>query len=355
MSAAVINESGRQRMLLQKTALLCLQLVNSQDADEREAIRLQISLAVDTMESAHYGLIYGSKELNLPGNPPSNIHSIYFDPPVPLDMLLSNFIAHVRDFVREPDSNLSRNNPHLEYILKSSQGDLLRSLDIIVKEYQIHSESQIARLQRLEAILLFTTLSVLIFEALFIFRPLVRRIRQETVMLADSNKRLRNLSTIDGLTSIANRRHFDYYIDSEWSRAIRDASWISVIMIDIDYFKNYNDTYGHQTGDACLKAVAKELSDNVKRPGDLVARYGGEEFVVVLPDTDLAGATKVAENLRACIEKLAIPHATSSVSQVVTVSLGVATTIPTRQSLSSSLVSQADKAYTRQSMRAEIG
>ena len=140
------------------------------------------------------------------------------------------------------------------------------------------------------------------------------------------NQELKEIAYIDGLTGICNRRHFEEKLDQEWKRVTRDKTSMSIIMVDIDYFKPYNDTYGHQQGDKCLQQVAQTISAAVKRPGDFVARYGGEEFVVVLPNTPIEGALKVAENIRAQIEALRIPHAASAVSKFVTSSLGVANT-----------------------------
>ncbi|GGA20327.1 diguanylate cyclase [Okeania sp. KiyG1] len=138
------------------------------------------------------------------------------------------------------------------------------------------------------------------------------------------NQELEKIAYIDGLTGICNRRHFEEKLDQEWKRLRRDNAPMSIIMVDIDYFKPYNDTYGHQQGDKCLQQVAQTISAAVKRAGDFVARYGGEEFVVVLPNTPIEGALKVAEDIRRQIEALRIPHTASPVSKWVTSSLGVA-------------------------------
>lgn len=137
------------------------------------------------------------------------------------------------------------------------------------------------------------------------------------------NEVLEQLSSLDGLTGIPNRRRFNSYIELEWKRAQRQKLNLSLILLDIDKFKLYNDTYGHLEGDECLKKVAKVLQSTVNRATDIVARYGGEEFAVVLPDTDLDGAIHIAETMRRNIENSQIPHASSTVSDVVTISLGV--------------------------------
>lgn len=145
---------------------------------------------------------------------------------------------------------------------------------------------------------------------------------KELLELKEVNGRLASLSTIDGLTGIPNRRSFDTFIEMSWKNSIREQKPLSLIMADIDYFKAFNDNYGHLKGDDCLIMVAKTLSSCVKRPTDLVARFGGEEFIAVL-GTYKEGAIAVAERMRKSIEDLFIPHEYSPVSSYVTVSLGV--------------------------------
>jgi diguanylate cyclase (GGDEF)-like protein len=139
---------------------------------------------------------------------------------------------------------------------------------------------------------------------------------------------LRHIALIDGLTGIANRRRLDEVFEAEWRRAVRTHAQLSLILCDIDHFKNYNDHYGHQAGDDCLRTVAQLIAGQMNRPGDLAARYGGEEFVCILPDTSPEGATQVAERIRAEVQARALPHAHSSAGSVVTLSLGIATVIP---------------------------
>jgi diguanylate cyclase (GGDEF)-like protein len=160
-----------------------------------------------------------------------------------------------------------------------------------------------------------------------------RKAREEELLyinqqLEKSNEILKQNSIIDGLTGIFNRRHFDDMQRREWQRALRDANPISLIIIDIDYFKGFNDTYGHQMGDECLKKIAEALAGTVKRPGDLVARYGGEEFSAILPDTLLDGAVHVANKMQMNVARSNIPYPESRVSDRVTISLGVASIIP---------------------------
>ena len=159
--------------------------------------------------------------------------------------------------------------------------------------------------------------------------------------------KLRNFSYIDGLTGIANRRHFQEKLDQLWRHEARASEPLSLIMCDIDNFKAYNDTYGHQKGDECLQLVAHTLSETLKRPLDIVARYGGEEFVVILPDTTLNGASSIAEDMRERVESLGIIHDKSKIAKVVTISLGVATITPSQNSHYDALILAADQALYR--------
>jgi len=162
--------------------------------------------------------------------------------------------------------------------------------------------------------------------------------------LEAKNIELQRLSAIDGLTGIPNRRSFDEYITKEWGRAVREKTCLSLLLIDIDFFKKYNDGYGHQGGDDCLRKVATALADTMRRSSDMVARYGGEEFTVVLPNTDIGGAMVIAEELRMAIETLALKHEFSDVADIVSISLGAAGIPPQCGGDATSLISLADEA-----------
>lgn len=155
---------------------------------------------------------------------------------------------------------------------------------------------------------------------------------------------LQRLNNLDGLTQIPNRRRFEEHLSQEWRRTMREKVPLSLILGDIDYFKRYNDYYGHPAGDACLRQVAQALYKVVKRPADLVARYGGEEFVITLPNTTAAGAVQVAELILLEIQLLRIPHAQSDVSANVTMSLGVSSQVPSQESQVEFLIAAADRA-----------
>ena len=178
-------------------------------------------------------------------------------------------------------------------------------------------------------------------------QELETRVKNRTQELELQNKKLKKLfllATRDKVTGIANRYRLEDILEREWRNAIRNQISLSVIMIDIDRFKLYNDTYGHPEGDRCLWKVAQAIDATIKRPKDLVARYGGEEFIVILPDTNIPGNMVVAENIRSSIKALNIPHKTSDLSDRLTISLGAATTIPTINSQASTLIKAADKA-----------
>ncbi|MCL1470148.1 diguanylate cyclase domain-containing protein [Argonema antarcticum] len=162
--------------------------------------------------------------------------------------------------------------------------------------------------------------------------------------LQGANQELQHLAKLDSLTGVANRRRFDEYLDRAWVQMGRESQPLSLILCDIDYFKLYNDTYGHQAGDHCIQQVAKAISCAAQRPTDLVARYGGEEFAVILISTTAEGAVKVAEKIRAEVEALKIVHATSGVGEYVTLSLGVASTMPASTSSIAMLIALADEA-----------
>lgn len=158
-----------------------------------------------------------------------------------------------------------------------------------------------------------------------------------------ANHQLQKLANSDSLTALANRRYFDNYLQEEWKRLSTEKAYLSVIMCDVDCFKIYNDTYGHQLGDESLKKIARVLQECTKRPADLAARYGGEEFIILLPNTDLQKAIHIANKVSLGVKYLKIPHINSYVSNFVTVSLGLATTIPKFNQLPESLIAAADK------------
>ena len=159
-----------------------------------------------------------------------------------------------------------------------------------------------------------------------------------------ANNKLKRMAILDGLTQLANRRYFDEYLAQQWNFLKEKQLPISLILCDIDFFKLYNDTYGHQDGDFCLKQVAKAISDQVKRANDLVARYGGEEMAIILPNTDSEGAFLLAQKIRANLKTYQLDHSTSPINKYVTLSLGVASAIPNADDSPENLIKFADAA-----------
>jgi two-component system chemotaxis family response regulator WspR len=192
----------------------------------------------------------------------------------------------------------------------------------LVARIRYHSRSYMTLLQRDEA---------------------YRALRVSQQQLLDTNLVLQRLMNSDGLTGLSNRRHFDEYLELEWRRAIREQTQMSLLMIDVDYFKAYNDNFGHLEGDEALRQVAKAIRGSSSRPSDLPARYGGEEFALVLPNTSPGGARLLAEKLRQTIVEMNIPHIAPTEGSSLTVSIGLSTVVPQIGSHSRQLIQSADK------------
>ncbi|WP_339487409.1 PleD family two-component system response regulator [Pseudomonas sp. EL_65y_Pfl2_R95] len=194
------------------------------------------------------------------------------------------------------------------------------SIELIAR-IRYHSRSYIALQQRDEAF---------------------RALRESQQQLLEANLVLQRMMKSDGLTGLANRRHFDEYLEIEWNRALREQSQLSLVMIDVDYFKVYNDQFGHVAGDDVLRRVGTALAESCTRSSDLAARYGGEEFAMVLPGTSPGGARLQAEKVRRAVEALDIPHCRPEAGSPVTVSIGVATIVPAAGGNLLALVEKAD-------------
>jgi diguanylate cyclase (GGDEF)-like protein len=335
-SARLINLSGSQRWLSQSASLLCAELVYNQDTNERALLRQDLLKTIELIRT-------NNQQLTQDNQLSSQMKSMYFDQPLNLEARFERFTFEAITLANDPNNLLTSDNPHYTYVLQN-RVSFLKDLNEIVAQYQKESENKIEHLQLLDSASGAIILLTLVFLGLYIFRPLSNTLLNERIQLEQANQELALLSSMDGLTGIANRRQFDYFLSLQWSLASRKKERIALIMCDIDHFKAYNDHYGHLQGDECLKKVASALKKSVKRQGDLLARYGGEEFVVVLPNTDFDGAKKIAEDLRTNVEQLEIPHLFSPVRPVVTISLGVAILYPSSTALLESLIEAADQA-----------
>ncbi len=193
----------------------------------------------------------------------------------------------------------------------------------LIARIRYHSAACLSRIQRDEA---------------------YRALRQSQQELLEINLELQRLTNVDGLTGLSNRRYFDERIETEWKHAIRNNEPISLLMVDIDYFKQYNDNYGHLAGDEVLKTVAQTVMRSFHRPRDLAARFGGEEFVVILPQTTCSNLQMLGKSVVSAVEALGLPHRGSTVSGTVTISVGGATSVPQNADSFLALIDLADKA-----------
>ncbi len=174
--------------------------------------------------------------------------------------------------------------------------------------------------------------------------PIVKARVKNLMQMKKQQDILENLSSMDGLTGIPNRRYFDLTLHYEWQRAMRTETPLALIMIDIDFFKKYNDFYGHVSGDECLQSVSQALVSSINRSMDFIARYGGEEFAAILPDTSIQGALMIGEAMRQNVKKLRIAHKQSLTADCITISLGIANIIPQKENGQRVLIEGADKA-----------
>ena len=198
-------------------------------------------------------------------------------------------------------------------------------------------------MDRLDAVMLITGQLVVSLGNAMLYGSLEDRVADRTRELATANEKLEILSATDALTGLANRRRFDQFFEAEWQRSLRACRPLAVAMIDIDFFKPYNDHYGHVSGDVCLRQVAEALANTVRAATDIVCRYGGEEFVIVVPEADVSGAMVVGERARRAVAELKLPHIKGETG-TVTVSVGVASATATSSTLPEALIKRADAA-----------
>lgn len=241
------------------------------------------------------------------------------------DVVVATAFFHIH--LPIPDQILSRETARLVLIFRNENGHWKIAHSGISIPYGIAHSGEIYPMTKLEER----------------NQALERTIEKRTHELAEANRQLEVLSNTDGLTCVGNRRFFDKMLSQEWDRAKRSATPLSLLFLDIDHFKNFNDLYGHLAGDACLHALADAMSQVVRRAGDLIARYGGEEFVILLPNMDIHGALEIARHVHQAVLSLEIPHSNTPLG-IVSVSIGVASLLPSNQSSPVELLEKSDKA-----------
>ena len=262
--------------------------------------------------------------------------------------------------VINPLGNILECNPQMSRMLGTTPDDLIgvNVHTIIHPDDLTKTPSQVSRILngetiRLERQLRTANSGYRLFEQsgrlidnnriMLLYRDITDRKAAE-MALEQANRELEKIANLDGLTQIANRRKFETKLQEEWKRLGREYQPLSIIIGDIDYFKQYNDLYGHQEGDSCLITIAHTIAHTLQRPADLVARFGGEEFIALLPNTHLDGSMQMAEVIRSRIAQLRIPHKGSACCPYVTMSFGVSSTIPDRDTIAEDLIAYADKA-----------
>jgi diguanylate cyclase (GGDEF)-like protein len=208
-----------------------------------------------------------------------------------------------------------------------------------------------SRLNYQEAERLLNQLTTLIFIVGLFLGLIISLLLDKTIRdnhrLRLATQELERLANLDGLTQIANRRCFEEHLQQEWARAVREKNSLTLVLCDVDHFRLYNETYGHQAGDDCLRQLALILSRTAKRPGDLVARYGGEEFAIILPNTNTSGGIVVTHSIQESVAQLHLPHAASGGATSISLSFGVATVVPSQALSSAMLTELSDRAlYT---------
>lgn len=334
----IVNLAGRQRLLTQSLRRASLMILTAPNNSVRYEGLSEIKSSLQEWSAAHKFLLGGGGQLH--GNPEN------------VTLLMNQLEPHrrameesARILVAAMDQGASQDmlaEPAATIIYHG--GPMLQIMDKVVAAYELDARNAVQRLRLVEIILTSVILGFLALEAFFIFRPAVRRIKRDMERLQRATNQLWLLSQHDGLTGVPNRRSFDERLAEEWGRAVREQQPLALIMLDIDHFKLFNDHHGHLAGDDALRQVAQAAQAQLRRPGDFMARYGGEEFGLVLPDTNLEGALLLAERIRQGVEDLGIKHRTFPAGDKVTVSLGVATQLPTTSGGPQELLKAADQA-----------
>ncbi len=306
--------SARQAKLSQRIALHASHYIEDQTTLNRQLLE-------DTLElftASHEALLKADGKMNITDGMSNEVRQVFYSLPYKLDEKVRGFIGEVSALLEVPEAELKRGNPHHKYIVEAAAGPLINALDAAVAAYEAESFSKISRLQSYQRMALFVIFATLIAEAMMIFVPLVRRVRE----YAD---KLEMLALTDPLTGIDNYRNFMQKGMKEIKRSVRINKPLCVGVMDIDHFKEVNDQFGHNVGDAVLKEFAA-IVIKCLRLEDEIGRIGGEEFGLLLPHTKLSDAKTVAERIRKTVEISPIVH--EGKEHFITVSIGLAEANP---------------------------
>lgn len=317
-AAAITAISGSQRLLTQRVLAQCLLLAAADQAEDRHDIRGHLNQAVTMLESNHRRLLADLDDPTSFAAHSPELFDIYFRAPYELDRRMRFFIQSARTFANSGDGRPALSDPLFLNVLAFGDNELLRDLGAVVQEYQRQAVHRLNLLRGLETAATVGLLLMLVLVGWCLLRPMVRRICQDRQRLEDANRALARLAVTDQLTGASNRLHLGGILAAEIERAGRYGQPLSVIMFDIDHFKQVNDTWGHAAGDALLRELARRIMTNI-RSTDTLFRYGGEEFLVTAPNVPLEEAIRMADKLRGQVAGQPFPPGIRA-----TVSLGVA-------------------------------
>ena len=326
--ADVLSTAAEQRTLVQQTALLADQYVQGQ-----VDLRADLQNSVDLIMRNHRRLTTGDLELRI-GDRAEQVSQLYFAEPTTLDGRVRRFVDNVSLMAELPPQQAINSVPYA-MILDDAANGLDENLNQALDIYAAESTARIATLRTAQRMVLGVIILTLLCEAIFIFRPLARRMK-------DYSEKLYELANRDSLTGCANRRYFMELADDEVVKSRRYRRPLTFLMLDIDKFKSINDTYGHSVGDEAIRGLVRTCQNHLRRV-DHMGRLGGEEFAVMLPETDVEGATIVAEKLRKLVEQQIIEYAEAKLSY--TVSIGAAQMRPADpQQTLAVILNEADEA-----------